>query len=80
MTVTVRLFAFYADRIGRSELKVDLPPGSRVSQVVKTISALPGASVIPSSPLIAVNCEYTRDDLCLNDGDEIALIPPVAGG
>ena len=33
-----------------------------------------------SSLMIAVNQVYAEDDLPLNDHDEIALIPPVAGG
>ncbi len=29
---------------------------------------------------IAVNAEYRLDDFILNEGDEIAIIPPVSGG
>ena len=29
---------------------------------------------------IAVNCAYAEPDLLIEPGDEIALIPPVAGG
>lgn len=30
--------------------------------------------------MVAVNSEYAKDDLTLNENDEIALIPPVSGG
>jgi molybdopterin converting factor subunit 1 len=80
MTVTVRLFAFYADRLGRSELSLELPPGSTVASAVRSIASLPGASVIPAKPLVAVNCTYATADTLLAHGDEVALIPPVAGG
>jgi len=80
MTVTVRLFAFYADRLGRSEISLDLPAGSTVAQVIDSIAALPGASVLPAQPLVAVNCNYAKADFLLREGDEVALIPPVAGG
>lgn len=29
---------------------------------------------------IAVNSEYQEDDFVIKEGDEIAIIPPVAGG
>ena len=35
---------------------------------------------MPSAPLVAVNEEYARYDRVLVPGDELALIPPVAGG
>ncbi|MGB5370890.1 MAG: MoaD/ThiS family protein [Flavobacteriaceae bacterium] len=33
-----------------------------------------------SSIAVAVNSEYAKDDLVLQQGDEIAIIPPVSGG
>jgi molybdopterin converting factor subunit 1 len=80
MTVTVRLFAFYADRLGRSEISLDLPAGATVAHVIDSIALLPGGSALPAHPLVAVNCDYAKPDFRLNEGDEVALIPPVAGG
>jgi molybdopterin converting factor small subunit len=31
-------------------------------------------------PLVAVNLQYATGDLIVREGDEVALIPPVAGG
>ena len=80
MTVTVRLFASYAESLGRSEIALDLGEGATIDDVVRSISALPGADRLPPSPLVAVNCVYARSGTIINDGDEVALIPPVAGG
>ncbi len=33
-----------------------------------------------SSYMIAINNEYATDTQCIEEGDEIALIPPVSGG
>jgi molybdopterin converting factor small subunit len=35
---------------------------------------------MPQQPLVAVNLTYASGDHVLADGDEVALIPPVAGG
>ncbi len=80
MTVTVLFFASYADRLGRTTLDLDLPAGSTVEQVLSRVRLLPGASLLPPSPLVAVNRSYASVATRLSEGDEVALIPPVAGG
>jgi molybdopterin converting factor subunit 1 len=80
MTVTVRLFASYAESLGKSELALDLGAGSTVADVLKAVAQMPGANRLPPAPLVAVNCSYAMATTNLNDGDEIAFIPPVAGG
>ena len=80
MTVTVRLFASYAESLGRSQIQVELPEGASIDDVVASIATLPGAERLPPSPLVAVNCAYARKGTLIGEGDEIALIPPVAGG
>ena len=80
MTVTVRLFASYAESIGKSEVSLDVGDGSTVADVVRAISALAGGDRLPPSPLVAVNCTYAKGTTLIVEGDEIAIIPPVAGG
>ena len=36
--------------------------------------------ILPAAPLVAVNERYASLDSVINEGDEVALIPPVAGG
>jgi len=33
-----------------------------------------------ASYMVAVNDEYASENIAINEGDEIALIPPVSGG
>lgn len=80
MTVTVRLFASYADRLGRNEMELELADGATVADALHFISVLPGGNSLPVSPLVAVNRTYARLDSPLGGGDEVAFIPPVAGG
>ena len=80
MTITVLLFASYADAIGTAELDLDLPAGSTVSDALRMVSRMPGAGRVPPDPLVAVNERYARADQPLTAGDEVAIIPPVAGG
>ena len=80
MTVTVLLFASYAVAIGANSLALELPPGATVGDVVTHVQALPGAARLPQNPLVAVNERYAKRDRAIVAGDEVAIIPPVAGG
>ena len=80
MNVTVLLFASYADALGNAELDLTLAPGATVADAIRAVGQLPGAERVPPAPLVAVNERYAHLDQPLSPGDELALIPPVAGG
>jgi len=80
MTVTVLLFASYAEKLGRNSIPLELAHGATVGDVLTSLQRLPGASRLPTEPLVAVNERYARRDQILAIGDEVAIIPPVAGG
>jgi molybdopterin synthase sulfur carrier subunit len=78
MTHTVLLFASYADAFGPS-LELDLPADATVATLLERLAALRSGRPLPSA-MVAVNQRYARGDQRLAPGDEIAVIPPVAGG
>jgi molybdopterin converting factor subunit 1 len=80
MTVTVLLFASYADAVGSNSLSIELPTGATVDDVVRHVQGLPGAAKLPKEPLVAVNERYAKRSRAIAPGDEVAIIPPVAGG
>ena len=80
MTVSVLLFASYADALGGSTIEVELPEGATVADLVASLHTLPGARMLPPRPMVAVNEEYARWDQRISGRDEVAIIPPVAGG
>jgi molybdopterin converting factor subunit 1 len=80
MTITVQLFASYAEVLGARSLQIELPEDATVEALSAAISKFPAANRLPPNPLIAVNLAYARPDTVLKAGDEVALIPPVAGG
>jgi molybdopterin synthase sulfur carrier subunit len=80
MTIRVLLFASYAEALGASEVSLDLPAGSRVADVLDRVRALASGKRVPDKPLVAVNQRYARADQAVSASDEVAIIPPVAGG
>jgi sulfur-carrier protein len=80
MTVRVLLFASYAEAFGKDEVSLDVPRGTRVGDLVDQLRTLSAVRALPPSPLTAVNATYASAMQVLADGDEVAIIPPVAGG
>jgi molybdopterin converting factor small subunit len=78
--VTVQLFASYAELLGASTIELSLAPNSTVNELIHRIRLLPGASMLPAAPRVAVNRTFASADQRIQPNDEIALIPPVAGG
>lgn len=78
MRIRSLFFASYRDLLGTEELEFELPEGSTVSELTGLVRAQGGA--LPERPVVAVNREYASPDTRLKDGDEVAFIPPVAGG
>jgi molybdopterin converting factor subunit 1 len=80
MTLRVLLFASYADVLGAPAIDVDVPAGSTVRELVASVRERAGADRLPPSPMVAVNQRYAALDAQVWEGDEVAIIPPVAGG
>ncbi len=82
MVVSVRLFAILREAARRDELDVELADGATAGDLVDAVAreAGLGAVVQPGRVVVAVNREYVPAGHPLQDGDEVALIPPVSGG
>lgn len=81
MRVTVRLFAAARERAGVGSVDVELAAGARVSQLLAGVVAVKPAlaSLVPHLR-VAVNQEFAGAEAIVEEGAEVALIPPVAGG
>lgn len=79
--VRTLFFAAYRDLLGTSELAVELAEGATVADLVVDLRSR-GApfDVLPDEPAVAVNMSYALPSEPLAPGDEVAFIPPVAGG
>jgi len=76
--IKILLFAGLKERVGKSVLTWDKTPIT-VAMLKEELQKVPGLDHF-SSILVAVNEAYARDDVVINDGDTVALIPPVSGG
>lgn len=81
MEVRTLFFASYRDLVGAPSVSVELVEGSTVAQLVGELRGRGGPwDRLPSDPAVAVNRTYAEAGHVLRAGDEVAFIPPVAGG
>lgn len=77
-SVSVLFFASYRDRVGEERREVTMPPGATVADLIGRLRE--DGLELPERPSVAVNRSYAEGTRTLDEGDEVALIPPVAGG
>lgn len=80
ISLRVLLFARFADLLGADDVQVTVPTGATVADLLAAVRELPGGEAIPARTLVAVNFVQADPTTVVRDGDEVALLPPVAGG
>lgn len=80
MQVTILTFGATRDILGVDRMKRVIEPGLTVESLKQDLQNEFPRLVGLNSLFIAVNEEYAKHGTVLQDGDEVALIPPVSGG
>jgi molybdopterin converting factor subunit 1 len=81
MRVTVRLFARLRDLAGSGELVRDVSGPATVKTVWQSlVSEMPALQEYERTMSVAVNADYSKMSSPVNEGDEVAFLPPVSGG
>jgi molybdopterin converting factor small subunit len=80
LTVRVLLFASYAETLGFEAVELALDSPATVDDAVERLRSLPGGEHLPLRPLCALNLAQAAGDVPLSAGDELAILPPLAGG
>jgi molybdopterin converting factor small subunit len=81
--VTVRFFAVLKKLLDRESMRIDLHGPATLKALLDRLEEdIPSIrSVIREGrTLIAVNQEIAQEDTLVSDGDEVAFLPPFAGG
>jgi len=81
MRIEVLYFAIVRERLKLEQETMDLPDGATVGDARAAIGGRhPSIASLLPRVQAAVNRSWAPDEHPLADGDELALLPPVAGG
>ncbi|MDE1177611.1 MAG: MoaD/ThiS family protein [Edaphobacter sp.] len=81
MRVTVLFFGVLKEEFGGESEEMELPEGSTVGDLLQRYAARAASRPkLLQSLAVAVNREYAGVADILQQGDEVALLPPVSGG
>lgn len=81
MRVTVQYLGMLKEFAGRDSEAVEVPDGTSLGSLFDELQQrIPQLSQFRGAIAMAVNYEYSGRERALQDGDEVALIPPVSGG
>jgi molybdopterin synthase catalytic subunit/molybdopterin converting factor small subunit len=81
MRIRVRMFGALAESAGRGGEELDLPDDATAAEVLQAVGDRhPDASGILGRISVAVNREVVPLERRVGPDDEVALLPPVAGG
>ena len=80
MKVIVKCFSQVKYAVGTSELSLDLNSGATTADLETMIREKSAGALDDVTLRTAVNKQYVSKPIPLDDGDEVAFIPPVQGG
>jgi molybdopterin converting factor subunit 1 len=81
MQIRVLYFGVLKDFFECSGKSIEMEEGASVADLLKVQrGSAKGGDALWDSIAVAVNQEYARVTDVLQDGDEVALLPPVSGG
>ncbi|WP_329609976.1 molybdenum cofactor biosynthesis protein [Microaerobacter geothermalis] len=81
MKVSIQLFAGLAEAIGSGTLELDWGAERNLGEMRNFLmEKYPDAAPLIRQSFFSVNHEYADDKELIEEGDELALIPPVSGG
>ncbi|GIV31512.1 MAG: molybdopterin converting factor small subunit [Saprospiraceae bacterium] len=80
MKLQLLAFGIARDITGQRFLELELPEGTTVARLREWLTEKHPRFNSLASLRFAVNNEYAEEERTLQDGDEVAIIPPVSGG
>jgi molybdopterin converting factor subunit 1 len=81
MNITVRLFALMREKAGTDLIRLQMPQAASAAQALEVLQhQYPVLQPYLARARLAVRQNFVEAATILQEGDELAIIPPVSGG
>jgi molybdopterin converting factor subunit 1 len=80
MQLVIQTFGIAREILGSNAHRADFKTGITAGELLEELKQQFPSLVQLNSIIVAVNATYVDSSTTINEGDEIALIPPVSGG
>lgn len=81
MKIKIKFFASIREIVGKNEIEMEIDRNSKVRDVYKKLKLnYPELKKIESTTIVVLNHNIANLKSNINEGDVLALFPPVSGG
>lgn len=81
MKVKVKFYSLHREIVGKNEVYFEIEKGKKVKDIINLIfENYPQLEKLKDFTFATLNHKYANGDEIINEGDEIAIFPPVGGG
>ncbi len=81
MKIKVKLFGSMRRIVGQDELDMEFTKGIKIDEIIERLLAdYPELEKPIKYTIISLNHVYAHGEEVIQNGDELALLPPIAGG
>ena len=81
MKVTVKFFSSHRKIVGSDEITMEIHEGITIKEFMDLLEGdYPGLVNLKAFTMVSLNHKIVEDTWIIEENDEIALFPPVAGG
>ncbi len=81
MRVKIKFFSAHRDAVGNTGMEIELGENTDISGMLDVLMGrYPELKKLADYTVLSLNHKYANGTEVLNDGDEVAVFPPVEGG
>ena len=81
MKITIKLFARFREIAGAGQLTENIADGATIADLIQLLKEkFTHMPLVAPTTILSVNQEFATPDTVLEEGDEVAIFPPVSGG
>ncbi|MBC7081381.1 MAG: MoaD/ThiS family protein [Thermoplasmatales archaeon] len=81
MKLKIKFYSLHREIVGKNEIYLEIDETKKLKDIIKLIFEIyPELKKLEKFTFVSLNHKYANGEEIVNEGDEIAIFPPVEGG